>query len=56
MKKRDINRAKRVDKSCRNNKGCFSCLSSRTHQAKKAKLNAITQEQELSIVENESYT
>jgi len=35
MKKRKINRAKRVSNSCRNNGACPYCQSSRTHSNKR---------------------
>ena len=46
MKKRQINKAKRVDHSCRNNGTCNYCKGSRLHQAQKAMVSAAEQELE----------
>ena len=43
MKKRQINKAKRVDHTCRNNGSCSYCKSSRLHQAQKAMVSASQQ-------------
>ena len=40
MKKRQINKAKRVDHSCKNNGTCGYCKSSRLHQAHKEEVKA----------------
>ena len=44
MKKRQINKAKRVDHTCRNNGTCDYCKGSRLHQAQKAMVSASEQE------------
>jgi hypothetical protein len=44
MKKRKVNKAKRVDHTCRNNGTCDYCKGSRLHQAQKAMVSASQQE------------
>lgn len=46
MKKRKTNKAKRIDRSCRNHGTCPYCTNSRTHSNKKNEFEAIAQVKE----------
>lgn len=46
MKKRKTNRAKKVDKTCRNHGSCPYCQQNRLYQVRKEKLKADYQEDE----------